>query len=165
MDLNGTAAARRAGYKGNDNTLGKEAFEMLRMPQIKSAIEKAIAARTKRTELSADRVVERIDEISRIDILDAFDEKNCLKPLKDIPPEVRRCIASIEIDELFEGYGQDRTQTGYTKKIKLWDKPRSNDQLMRHVGGYKPTEIKGSLTLADLVAASGENEESEDSSE
>ena len=36
---NGTQAARLAGYKGTDNTLAQTAFELLRNPKIKEAIE------------------------------------------------------------------------------------------------------------------------------
>ena len=38
--LNGTEAARRAKYKGDDNTLGVVAFENLRKPHIKEEIER-----------------------------------------------------------------------------------------------------------------------------
>ena len=39
-DGNGTATARKAGYKGNDNTLNQVAIENLRKPMILEAIEK-----------------------------------------------------------------------------------------------------------------------------
>jgi len=39
-DGNGTEAARKAGYKGNDNTLNQVAIENLRKPMILEAIEK-----------------------------------------------------------------------------------------------------------------------------
>lgn len=38
-DGNGTEAARLAGYKGSDDVLGKTAFDLLRNPKIKAAIE------------------------------------------------------------------------------------------------------------------------------
>lgn len=37
---NGTDAARRAGYSGSDNVLGKTAYELLRNPKIVEAIKK-----------------------------------------------------------------------------------------------------------------------------
>ena len=39
-DGNGTETARKAGYKGNDNTLNQVAIENLRKPMILEAIEK-----------------------------------------------------------------------------------------------------------------------------
>ena len=51
---NGTEAARRAGYKGNDVTLGQVAAENLKKPQILAAIKAKDEKRQKRLELEED---------------------------------------------------------------------------------------------------------------
>jgi hypothetical protein len=62
--LNGTEAARKAGYapKGNDNTRGVIAHENLRKPKIARAVEAALAAQ--KVKITPDRVQRRLDEIS-----------------------------------------------------------------------------------------------------
>lgn len=51
---NATESARRAGYAGNDVTLGQVGAENLKKPQIANAIEKADNKRSERLELEAD---------------------------------------------------------------------------------------------------------------
>ena len=46
VNMNGTQAAREAGYKGNDNTLASIAAENLRKPAIKIEIQRQINAAT-----------------------------------------------------------------------------------------------------------------------
>lgn len=61
VDLNGAAAARRAGYKTkNSDDL---AAQLLRKTQVKSAIQQAMDARSKRVEITADYVLKNLVEI------------------------------------------------------------------------------------------------------
>ena len=55
VDLNATGAARRAGH--SERTASEVGYENLRKPQINEAIERALAERAARTELSADEVI------------------------------------------------------------------------------------------------------------
>lgn len=54
--LNGTEAARRAGYKGSVSVLGKTAFDNLRKPKIKEAIAEGM----KKLAMPRDEVVVRL---------------------------------------------------------------------------------------------------------
>lgn len=69
-----------------------------------------------------DRVLKELKHMGTVDISQAYDEHNKLKPLSEIPEEVRRCISGVDTEELFEGVGKDREMVGYTKKIKIFDK-------------------------------------------
>jgi len=60
-DLNGTDAARRAGYKGTDNTLAVIAHENLRKPKIRAAIDQLLRERA----LTAAEVVSRLTDQAR----------------------------------------------------------------------------------------------------
>lgn len=57
-NFNGTAAARMAGYRGNDATLAAIAYENLNKPHIKAAIERKMKALT----MAADEVLLRISQ-------------------------------------------------------------------------------------------------------
>lgn len=59
--FNATEAARRAGYEGNDNTLGSVGWENLQKP----AIAKRISVRLQEAAMSADEVLSRLAEIAR----------------------------------------------------------------------------------------------------
>ena len=60
IDLNATQAAIRAGY--SPKTAGQMGDENLKKPQIKAAIDAAMAERSKRTEISQDYVLNVIKE-------------------------------------------------------------------------------------------------------
>lgn len=62
VDLNATQAAKRAGYAGDDNTLGQVGFENLRKPEIAAAVQDEMNKRAKRTEITADYVLNTIRE-------------------------------------------------------------------------------------------------------
>ncbi|MBK7017562.1 MAG: hypothetical protein IPH39_18880 [Sulfuritalea sp.] len=60
-------------------------------------------------------------ELARIGLFDPgelFAEDGSLLPIKNMPPEVRAAIASIEVEEI----DADGKVIGRVKKVKLWDK-------------------------------------------
>jgi phage terminase small subunit len=71
-----------------------------------------------------------------------------------MPLSIRRAIAAIEVDEIWEGRGDDRQLVGYTRKVKLWDKVKGIELMARkHKMLTDKHEVAGRITLADLLAA------------
>lgn len=134
VDLNGTAAARRAGYKGNERTLAVTGARLLRSANVAKRIEAAKVERMNRTKITADVVLGEILRLSRADLADAFDKNGNLKPIHEIPEDVRRAISAVEVDELFDGKGKDRKHVGFTRKVKFWDKTKALELLCKHLG-------------------------------
>jgi phage terminase small subunit len=130
VDLNASQAAQRAGYKGPFNVIGAQ---LLAKPKIQALIQKSMNERVKRVEINADRVLERLDTIGDVDIAEVFNEKGYMLDVHSIPPEVRRCIKSIEVFEEFEGFGKDRVQVGVIRKITFWDKVKANELIGKHM--------------------------------
>jgi len=62
-----------------------------------------------------------------------------------MPPHVRRAIASVEIEEVWEGSGADRVQSGELKKVKFWPKHTGLELLGKHVKLFGD-EGNGSVT-------------------
>ena len=54
-------------------------------------------------------------------------------PIKDIPKAVRKAISGVEVEELFEGKGEDRVHVGTLRKVKFWDKVKSWELLGKHL--------------------------------
>ena len=66
LDLNATAAYRRAGYKAAGNAAETNAARLLRNDQVSAAIKEAQAARSGRTLVTADEVIRGLkDEAGR----------------------------------------------------------------------------------------------------
>lgn len=152
VDLNGAAAAVRAGYAAKSSHV--EAARLLANASVRAAVDKALETRADRVELKADDVLREIQRIYSCDIADAFDEQGRLLPLKDMPLDVRRCISGIETDELYAGGGEMRVEIGQTRKVKFWPKDKALDMAMRHLGKYRDkVEVSVDASLEQLVLA------------
>jgi len=79
-------------------------------------------------------VVGELMRMLTVDITQAFDENHALKPIDQIPEDVRRCIASLELSEIWgQSVEGDRIQTGVLKKIKFWDKNKATELMAKHL--------------------------------
>ena len=71
VDLNATAAVKRAGYSGKRaSELG---YQLLQKTTVQAAIQKAIQARSRRTAVTQDYVIGKLREIADKDASDAQD--------------------------------------------------------------------------------------------
>lgn len=155
IDLNATQAAIRAGY--SEDSAASIGSENLTKPEITAEVDRLKEIRSIRTEITADKVLTETYLLASSDIQEAFDETGALKPIREIPARIRKAIASIEVEKLFEytGTGKDREKehVGYTQKIKLWDKVKTLELLGKHLELFKDrVEHSGTLTLEQMVA-------------
>lgn len=151
VDLNATEAAKRAKY--SEKTAAEQGYQLLQKPSVRARVLELMDARAKRVETKSDRVLEELERIGTSDLIHAFADNNTLLPLKDMPEDMRRAIASIEVDEIFEGSGESRTWVGYTKKVKLWPKDRGLELTGKHLKLFTDkVELSGKFTLEDLAA-------------
>lgn len=73
IDLNATQAAIRAGY--SKKTAGQIGDEILKKPEIARAIQKAMDERSKRTEITADAVLQELAKLGFSNIKNVYDEE------------------------------------------------------------------------------------------
>lgn len=134
LDLNATKAALRAGY--SRTSARQIASRLMSKDYIQAAITAGMEARAREVQIASYLVLEELKNITTADIGEAFDSKGVLLPFDQMPEYLRRAIASVEVEELFEYVGGDRVWTGYTKKIKLWPKVPASELLGRHMGTF-----------------------------
>lgn len=133
VDLNATQAAIRSGY--SPNTAQEQGARLLSKAMVADAVRKAQADRTERTEINADWVLSRLGEEARADIADLFDDNYRLKPVPEWPLIWRQGLVSgIEVEELFEGRGEDRENIGRLHKVKLSDRIKRIELIGKHIG-------------------------------
>lgn len=124
VDLNATQAAIRAGYA--EPSAKEQASRLLTNDNISSEVQRLMNERAERVEVTADMVLRELIGIATVDLSEAFDEFGALKPIKDIPKNVRKAIAGIETLQIGDGAGQ-------LKKVRFWDKNKSLEMLGRHL--------------------------------
>lgn len=139
IDLNGTQAARRAGY--SPATANEQASRLLADDNIRQAVKEKMAEREARTEITQDRVLKEFAKIGFADLRRAvtwgsaieFDEESgdaqiangiALRDSKDIDDDTAAAIA--EVSQTKEGF-----------KIKLHDKKGALESIGRHLGMFK----------------------------
>ena len=150
VDLNATAAYKRAGYTAKGNAAEVNAARLLRNAQVAAAVAEAQGKRAERTQIDADYVLNRLVEIDRMDVLDIMGDDMSLKPVPQWPESWRRYLSGVDIAEMFEGRGDDREMVGILKKIKWPDKVRNLELLGKHIGvqAFKDRiEQSGSLEI------------------
>jgi len=132
VDLNASAAARRAGYAARRaDAMG---HENLRKPEIAAAIAAAKAERSQRTKVDADWLLTRLAQEAEADLADLYHSDGSLKSVHEWPDVWRKgLVAGIEVLEEFAGSGQDRVQIGWVKKVKLADRVKVKELIGRHV--------------------------------
>lgn len=149
IDLNATQAAIRAGYDvGSAQRASEIGAQLLQNTQVSSAISKAMAERSKRTGVNADRVVTELAKIAFVNASDVIDADTAtLKP--DAAPEDTAAIQSVKV----KTFGED----GLEREIKMADKLKALELLGKHLGMFEDKlKLSGSLEtektkLDDLI--------------
>lgn len=153
VDTNGTAAAIRAG--ATKRSADSQAAKWMMDPRVKREIQLAMDRRAQRLEVKQDDVLREIMRIAFVDISEAYDDNGHFLPLKQMPVDVRRALAGVEVEQLWEGSGADRIAVGTLVKAKFWPKDKSLEMLMRHLGAFldrvKHEGLEG--LAAELAAA------------
>jgi hypothetical protein len=101
-------------------------------------------------DLTADRTIEEIRRVALSDIGFLYDEQGRFKPLRDIPPEHRACIASVKTTKqnLTSGDGKQEDVI----EVKLWNKVGALDLAARHHGLLiEKLEVSGAVTLLEKI--------------
>jgi hypothetical protein len=86
-----------------------------------------------RLEITADRTPQELAALAYFDLINLFESDGSVKQVKDIEPITRRAIAALEINELFEGVGDQKhayrlCKTGRSTRVGTWrDSPESRD--------------------------------------
>lgn len=129
IDLNATQAAIRAGYSAK--TAEVIGHENLRKPKIAEAVEKAMAERAKRTEITADRVLQELAKIGFANMSDytTWGPRGVtLKDSSKLTPEQTAAISEVS---------ETVTESGGSIRFKLHDKISALEKIGRHLGMFK----------------------------
>lgn len=138
IDLNATQAAIRAGY--SPDTAKAIGSENLTKPDIRAHIDKAMAERSKRTGVNADRVAMELAKIAFINAMDVIDTKTATVKA-DALPEDTAAIQSVKVKT-----SSSANSEMVEREIKMADKIKALELLGKHLGMFKDcVELSGSL--------------------
>lgn len=126
IDLNATQAAIRAGY--SVQTAKETGYENLTKLHIQTAINKALAERSKRTGINADRIIQELAKIAFLNPSSVINLQNA-SVLDDASEEDLACISSVKIKR-----SSSDTSDSIEREIKTYDKIKALELLGKHMG-------------------------------
>lgn len=142
IDLNATRACKRAGYSAR--SADGNAHSVRNKPPVKAAIEAALATRSRRTAVGADRVVQELARIAFADLRNAVEWRAgegkgeiAVKDSGSLDGDTAAAIAEV-------------SQTAQGIRLKLHDKQAALTALGRHLGIFND---KLEVGAADDLAA------------
>ena len=138
IDLNATQAAIRAGY--SPKTANEQGSQLLAKLSIQNRIAQLQAEQSRRTGVSADRVVRELAKIAFVNAADLIDPKPAsLK--SDVSHDDLAAVQSVKV----KTFGED----GLEQEVKLADKLRALDLLGKHLGMFNGASGDTSDQLAE----------------
>ena len=129
IDLNATQAAIRAGY--SVESAGSIGSENLTKPEIRERVESAMAERSKRTGITADRVLLELGKVAFVNPTDLIDPENG-SVKETASPEDRAAIAAIRVKQIPTECGM-----GVEREVRMADKLKALEMCGRHLGMFK----------------------------
>ncbi len=153
VDLNASGAYVRAGY--SPISADTNSSRLMQDPAIQDAIASAMKARSERTHIKADEVLELLAEACRVDVADMFEEDGSLVPFKRMPKAARRTISGFKVKETYDMDAEGKkVNDGRIIEVKLKDGMQALAMAMKHLGIAGADVTKHDVTdeLADRLA-------------
>lgn len=140
IDLNATQAAIRAGY--STKTAKEIGCENLTKPNIKNAIDKQLAERSKRTGVNADRIVQELAKLAFINPTDVINmDEATVKG--DANRDDTAAISSVKVKTI-------PTEDGNIteREVRTYDKIKALELLGKHIGMFTDKfRIEGTIPV------------------
>lgn len=136
VDLNGRQAAIRAGY--SPRTAEVQASRLLTNANVDAGVRRAMEARSRRTGITADRVLRELAELAFSNIFDFIEVQSDGSVHIDLARASRDQAAAVNdiiLSTPAEG-SDDEVRITKLTQIELFDKLRALDTLARHLGMY-----------------------------
>lgn len=129
VDLNATQAALRAGY--SEKTAYSQGQRLLKHVEIQAAVQTEMEKRSKRVEITQDRVLLEYARLAFFDPRKLFDEEGAPKHITDLDEATAAALAGLDVVKEVD---PDCGGVTYTKKYKLANKLGALESLGKHLG-------------------------------
>lgn len=132
VDLNATKSAIRSGY--SEKTAAVQGCQLLKLPKISAAIQRAMDERAGRLQITQDNVLQELAKLAFLDARKFYAPDGSLIPVTELDDNTAACLQGIEIEEAYQHFGKGQAKaTGVLKKIKFADKGINLERLGRHL--------------------------------
>lgn len=146
VDLNATAAAKRAGYSAkNADKIGSE---LLGKTRVSAAIQAAMTDRQKRTEITQDMVLREVAKLAFFDIRKLSDENGKPLDVSKLDSNTAAALVGLDVQDITDS---DGNFAGFVKKYKMADKLKALELLGKHLGTWErgASDKEGGVQIID----------------
>lgn len=145
IDMNGTAAAIRAGYSVKSAEV--TASKLLRNPKVRTYIDERMAEHSRRTGVTQERIIRELARIAFLDPTQLVD-MDTAELLSDAAVDDRAAIASVKV----------KTMSGETemieREVRFADKIKALELLGKRFGMWvdrQQVDVQGAVQIVDNV--------------
>lgn len=135
VDLNATAAAKRAGYSAK--TACEQASRLLANVKVQTAVQEARQARQERTEITQDMVLRETAKLAFFDIRKMFDKNGKPLDISELDADTAAALVGLDVQDVTDNDGD---YVGFVKKYKMADKLKALELLGKHLGTWEPKD-------------------------
>lgn len=115
-------------------------------------------AKLARQEWLFERVLAEYKDLSTFSLDQIYGEDGELRPVADWPQSAKAAVAGIESVEQFEMVDGERVPTGVVKKVKMWDKTKTLQDIGKHLKMFAEVVDINVNTSISIVSALDEAE-------
>lgn len=160
--LNATKAAISVGY--SKKTAHVQGHRLLNNAKIATEIKQKTETILGKIDITAEKVLQEIAKMAFLDPRKLFASDGSLIPIHELDDSTAMSVAGLEVNELFEGTGDQKQAYGLCKKIKIADKGQNLERLGKHlklftdrseVSGLDGQPIQASITVRFVDAKPG----------
>ncbi len=150
-----TGLSQREAYKQayncentTDEVIDVKACELAKNGKVAVRIEQLTNELQLRNMVTVERVVAEYAKLGYFDPRKLFNDDGKPKDITKLDDDTAAALAGLDIQEIYEGSGEDRKFVGYTKKYKLADKRAALDSMAKYLGMFTDKiELQGTLTF------------------
>lgn len=149
IDRNGTRAAIAAGF--SSKSAHTTAHRLLKNAKVRELIDSLEAERLERLDITADRILQETAKLAFFDPRKLFHEDGRPKSITELDAITAAAIAGMDVEDIYEGRGEERKFVGVVKKYRLADKRAALEMLGRnHKLWTDKMDLNANLNIQDL---------------
>jgi phage terminase small subunit len=122
--------------KMSDKTIDENASRLANSIKVIARLEELKSELKNRNMITVERVMAEYAKLGFFDPRRLFHDDGRPKDITELDDETAACIAGLDVQEVYEGNGDQREFVGYVKKYKLADKKAALDSIAKCLGMF-----------------------------
>ena len=120
----------------SDAAIYVEASRLIDNPNVALRVEQLKDELKLRNMVTIERVLSEYAKIGFYDPRKLLDDEGKPKDISQLDDDIAGAVVGLDLQEVYEGFGDERVFTGYTKKYKLADKKGALDSMSKFLGMF-----------------------------